>query len=135
LSAFGELLYLDSSALVKLVVEEAESRALEALVAGFTFAVSSVIAAIEVPRVACRTGVPEVEGRADRLVAKLDLLQLTDGIVQRSARLERPTLRTLDAIHLASALSLGAELDAFAAYDERLVEAGAAAGVNVVSPT
>lgn len=135
MSASEGLLYLDSSALVKLVVEEPESRALEALVARFTSAVSSVIAAIEVPRVARRTGVQEVEARADRVVAKVDLLQLADEIVRRSAQVGPPKLRTLDAIHLASALSLGAELHAFVAYDERLVEAGAAAGVNVVSPT
>jgi uncharacterized protein len=133
-SARKGLLYLDSSALVKLVVEEAETRALEALVATFAVAVSSVIAAIEVPRVARRTGVVDVEARADRLVARLDLLELTEGIVTRSAALDPPALRTLDAIHLASALSLAAELDAFAVYDDRLSAACAAAGLNVVSP-
>lgn len=135
MSARRELLYLDSSALVKLVVEEAETRALEALVATFSAAVSSVIAAIEVPRVARRTGVLEVEARADRLVARLDLLELTDVIVTSSASLDPPTLRTLDAIHLASALSLGPELDGFAVYDDRLRAAGRAAGLKVVSPS
>jgi uncharacterized protein len=134
-SARKELLYLDSSALVKLVVEEAETRALEALVATFAAAVSSVIVAIEVPRVARRTGVLDVEARADRLVARLDLLELTDAIVTSSASLDPPALRTPDAIHLASALSLGAELDGFAVYDDRLRAACRAAGLNVLSPS
>jgi uncharacterized protein len=134
-SARKGLLYLDSSALVKLVVEEAETRALEALVATSSAAVSSVIAAIEVPRVARRTGVLEVEARADRLVARLDLLELTDAIVTSSASLDPPALRTLDAIHLASALSLGSELAGMAVYDDRLSAACRAAGLNVVSPS
>lgn len=134
MNAGGGLLYLDSSALVKLVVEEAETRALESAIAGFGESVSSIVAAVEVPRAARRAGVADVEARADRLVSKLDLLELTEQIVTRSAALDPPALRTLDAIHLASALSLGAELDAFAAYDERLTAAASAAGLNVVSP-
>jgi uncharacterized protein len=128
------LLYLDSSALVKLVVEEAETRALEAFVATSEFVVSSVLAAVEVPRVARRSRVPELETRADQLVAKLDLLELTEEIVRRATKADPSSLRTLDAIHLASALSLAPELDAFVAYDERLASAASAAGLTVAGP-
>jgi uncharacterized protein len=128
------LLYLDSSALVKLVVEEPESRALAEFVDDAGDAVSSVVAAIEVPRAARRTGVAEVQARAERVVARLGLLELDEDVVKRSATLDPPGLRTLDAIHLASALSISTGLDAFVAYDERLLSAASASGLNVASP-
>lgn len=125
--------YLDSSALVKLVVEEAETRALERAVAGWPSIVSSIVTAVELPLAARRSGVPELEARAREIVGTLNLLALDEPLARRASALD-PRLRALDAIHLASALSLRPELEALVAYDGRLVSAGQAAGLTVLTP-
>jgi uncharacterized protein len=61
-------------------------------------------------------------------------VELSAGIADAAAKLEPPSLRTLDAVHLASALSLGDDLGAFVAYDRRLAEAAEAAGIEVLAP-
>lgn len=127
-----ELLYLDSSALVKLVLVEPESSALADELESWAQPVSSVIAEVEVHRAALRSSQPP--GRADALLQRLWLLML-DGPRRRHAqRVGSPLLRALDAIHLASALSLGDDLDAFCCYDRRLIADAEAAGLNVLSP-
>jgi len=123
--------YFDSSALVKLAVEEAESRALHRFVTerGERL-LSSVLGVAEVGRAARRVG----RSAAD-VVQRLTLLEVTRTIVERSVTIEPPSLRTLDALHLATALSVGGHLDAFVAYDEPLLKAADAAGLDVVSPS
>jgi predicted nucleic acid-binding protein len=61
-------------------------------------------------------------------------VELSAGIADAAAKLEPPSLRTLDAIQLASALSLGDDLGAFVAYDRRLAQAAEVAGIGVLAP-
>src|SRR4051794_5246450 len=109
----GEILYMDSSALVKLVLPEAESRALVAALEAWPARVSSELAGVEVIRAARRASPePAVERRAEEVMAGIHLLKIDGDVLERAARLEPRTLRSLDAIHLASVLSLGEELGA-----------------------
>jgi predicted nucleic acid-binding protein len=131
----AELVYLDSSALVKLVVREAESEALRAWVAAHPAAVTSALAVTEVRRAVSR--VSPRRGLSDRARLVLDglaLLAVDLDVLERAARLAPTELRTLDAIHLASALSLGADLLAFVSYDDRQRAAARKAGLPLVRP-
>jgi len=130
-----ELLYLDSSALVKLVLPEAESTALVKSLESWPVRVTSELARVEVVRAARRAAAdPAVERRAEEVMAAIHLLRIDDEILDRASRLEPRTLRALDAIHLASALSLGGDLGAMAIYDAVLASAAAACGMEVVAP-
>lgn len=129
----GALLYLDSSALVKLLVPEPESRALRDVLRSWPERVSSVVSEIEVERVARRIGGGAFR-RARSVLSRLALVELDEEVRRSAASLEPPELRTLDAIHLATALSLGDDLGALCAYDARLVDAAAVAGVDAVAP-
>ncbi len=129
------MIYLDSSALLKLLHEEAESAALAEWLetrAG-TPVTSSELAKVEVVR-ACRRIDPAVLPEATALLAGLDLIPLTGAVVDHAADVGETTLRSLDAIHLSSALSIRAELSSFVAYDHRLAEAASAAGLELVAP-
>src|SRR5439155_4165411 len=127
----GQLLYLDSSAVVKLVVAEPETKALRELLRSWPERVSSVVALIEVERVAKRIGGGAVR-RARSVLSRIALVDLDELVVRVAAALDPPELRALDAIHLATALSLGGDLGALCAYDARLA-AAAASAVNVVA--
>jgi uncharacterized protein len=127
------LLYLDSSALVKLVVPEPESGALREALRAWPERVSSVVAEIEVERVARRIGGGTIR-RARSVLARLGLVELDEKVRSSAARLAPPELRTLDAVHLATALSLGDDLGALCAYDQRLALAATARGATVLMP-
>lgn len=129
----GALLYLDSSALVKLVVPEPETGALRGALHAWPERVSSVAAEIEMERVARRIGSGAIR-RARSVVARLALVDLDKEVRTSAAALRPPELRLLDAIHLATALSLGDDLGALCAYDTRLLDAATAAGVDVLVP-
>jgi len=129
------LLYADSSALVKLVMAEAESGALLRLIEGREDLVTSAVAATEVVRAARRASTsPDVTARARAVVRAVHLLAVDLKVLERAADLEPTELRSLDAIHLASALSIEDELEALVVYDRRLAAAAAAAGLSVLSP-
>ncbi len=99
-------LYLDSSALVKLVVPETETNALLDLLADWEDRVSSALAAVEVPRATRRTSDSELaHRRAARVVEGVHLVTIDDEVLEIAARLAPTNLRSLDAIHLASALA------------------------------
>lgn len=136
------MIYLDSSALLKLLVEEAESEALatwlteyseERAGTGGVAAVSSDLARVEVVRAARRLN-PQAVASARTLVAQLDLVPLSREVVDLAADLGEPGLRSLDALHLASALLLGGDLDVVVVYDQRLSAAAQDAGLAVVHP-
>lgn len=130
-----ELLYLDSSALVKLILPEAESEALLKSLSTWPVRVTSEIARVEVMRAARRaTTHPSTEQRVEEVMAGLYLLKIDSDILSGAARLEPRTLRSLDAIHLASALSLEADLGAIAVYDSNLATAAADCGLRVLAP-
>jgi uncharacterized protein len=126
---------LDSSALVKLVLDEPESAALETWLSSPAplSVTASDLVRVEVVRAVTRAapaGVP----RARTLLAGLDLVPITPDLLEVAADLGPPSLRSLDALHLATALSLGSALDAFVVYDERLAQAATDAGLPVVAP-
>ncbi|MEM7351096.1 MAG: type II toxin-antitoxin system VapC family toxin [Acidobacteriota bacterium] len=128
-------LYLDSSALVKLVLPEAESGPLLALLEGWKKRVSSALAAVEVVRASSRASSHEiVHRRAQRVLEGIHLVPIDAEVLEAAARLEPPGLRTLDAIHLASALVLRPDLEGLVAYDVRLADAARDAGISVLAP-
>lgn len=126
------MLYLDSSAIVKLVRREPESPALVEDVRRDPEVVSSALAWTEVLRAVRRVGA-RVE-RATRILEGIALLPIDDGIVRDAAELVPTALRTLDAIHLATALSLRDDLASLVTYDDRMAEAAVTAGLGVRSP-
>lgn len=131
----GEFLYLDSSALVKLVLPEAESNALLESLSSWPVRVTSELARVEVVRAARRaTPNPVVEQRAEEVLASLYLLKIDSDILSEAARLEPRTLRSLDAVHLASALSLGTDLGPIVTYDSNMATAAAGYGLEVLAP-
>jgi uncharacterized protein len=125
--------YLDSSAIVKLVVDEPESAALRRYLRRRRPLVSSALARAEVPRALLQLGRDEVR-RGFEVLRKLELIRINDRILVAAGGLLPPGLRTLEAIHLATALDLGNELALLVTYDDRLSEAAASAGCSVVAP-
>lgn len=131
----GEILYLDSSAIVKLVLPEAESGILLESLSAWPVRVTSELARVEVVRAARRATLdPAVEKRADEVLAGLYLLKIDNDVLSEAARLEPRTLRSLDAVHLASALSLGADLGPVVTYDSTMATAAAGCGLEVLAP-
>jgi predicted nucleic acid-binding protein len=125
----GELAYLDASAFVKLVLDEPESVALDAALDDWLWT-SSALLDVDAT-LAVRRRDP---ARLDALKALLGAVRIIeiDGDIRRAAgELTDPGLRSLDAIHLATALSLGDRCGAFFAYDERLITAARAHGLPV----
>lgn len=131
----GRVLYLDASALVKLVVREPESDALAAVLAGRPILVSSIVAGVEVRRAVARASEDTAaRERADRLLETVELRVIDGDVVGRAAGLRPTSIRSLDAIHVGSALTLADELSGFIAYDARLLSAARDAGLPVVTP-
>ncbi len=126
------MLYLDTSAVVKLLLAEKESFALRQYLGDREWA-SSALLRTELIRALSRVD-PAVVPRALDLLDRPSLLALGTRVLDAAARLLPPSLRSLDAIHLASALQLRDELTAFVAYDDRLLAAAAALGMPVASP-
>lgn len=131
----GTLVYLDSSALVKLVVREEETDALRDWLSSRPGVVSSSIAVTEVRRAVGRVSARRSLSDRARLVLDGVALLVVDLVVLETvAGLKPPELRTLDAIHVASALSLGEDLLAFVTYDDRQGSIARKAGLPVVKP-
>lgn len=130
-----ELFYVDASALVKLVRREPETQALVAALAPASKLVASEIAEVEVLRALRRSGADAAAQRGRALLENVRLLPLSRRIRREACELEPVTLRSLDAIHLATALFLGDLLDGVYAYDARLIEAGRRVGLRVLAPS
>ncbi|MEJ7744102.1 MAG: type II toxin-antitoxin system VapC family toxin [Nocardioidaceae bacterium] len=129
------MIYVDSSALLKLLFAERESTALAEWLAARsgTPVLSSELAKVEVIR-ACRRLDLEALPAARALLTQLDLIPLTTDVLDEAAQLGAPMLRSLDALHLAGALSIRADLSFFVAYDQRLSEAAATVGLESFQP-
>ena len=128
----SDLAYLDASAFVKLVLAEPESQALDVALDDWRWT-SSALLEVE----ATLTVLRRDAGRLDALRALLGAVRMIeiDADVRGAAGdLTDPGLRSLDAIHLATALSLGDRCSAFFAYDERLIAAARAHGLTVTVP-
>jgi predicted nucleic acid-binding protein len=127
--------YFDASALLKLVVVEAETDALMTAVDRWPDRVSASIVRVEVHRALRRLVQPKsVLERADAMLEGLVLLRIDAPVLTRAATLRNPHLRALDAIHLAAALSLGDDPAAFVTYDARLASAAKSEGLTVLHP-
>lgn len=127
--------YLDSSAIVKLAVAEAESGALRRFLVRFAVRVSSIIARVEVEQ-AVRLADPDAVPLAREILGSIGGISLTDSVLSL-AEMQPPPLRSLDAIHVATALRLqpDLELEALISYDRRMLAAAQAAGLRTVSPS
>ena len=126
--------YVESSALTKLVLEERETERLRAALRAHERRVSSDLATVEVSRAAGRaTGYPGL-ARARANLLLIDAIRIDRAIVDEAARLEPFSLRSLDAIHVATALTLGRDGVVFFSYDRRTLDAARAAGLTTASP-
>jgi hypothetical protein len=116
----------------KLVLDEPESAALGSFLAGARLA-SSALLEVELTRAVLRSD-PSRLDRAETVLSAVFLIELDQPVRRAAGRLEPPTIRSLDAVHVASALALGETLDAFVSYDGRQTEGAKAAGLAVESP-
>jgi uncharacterized protein len=129
------VIYFDTSAFVKLVWRETESVALWDYVAAHPDSehVSSRLLALEARRAALRAGGAQLP-RGDVALDRGGLVGITDAVVESASRIPEPTLRSLDAIHLATAIMLGRDLDVLLTYDARLAATASASGIPVAAP-
>lgn len=129
------MIYLDTSAAAKLVYPEAESAALGVFLTERISAplVASALLYPELIRAVNRHR-PAFARRALALAQRIMTVPLADDILIDAATIGTPLLRTLDAIHLATAAAIATELDAFVTYDKRLAEAATALGLHVAAP-
>ncbi len=127
------LVYADSSALVKLVVAEPESASLESYMAEGPILATSQIARVEVRRaVNLASPGPIAEGMAERILDSCLTVDVSEHVLEAAVDLCSKAVRTLDAIHLASALRIAA--DELLSYDRRLLDAASERGLAVSSP-
>ena len=124
--------YLDTSAFIKLVRSESESRALRRELAGREL-LSSALLVVEGRRAARRYGELAARRAAVALTA-ITLLPLDGPILDAAAELHPLELRSLEALHLATVVSLGEELERLYCYDSRLTDAARALGIEVFQP-
>ena len=129
------MIYLDSSALVKLALTEPESAALARWLAERADQplVSSALHRAEVPRAVWRSE-PGALPRSYRVIKRIARVTLTADVLENSATLPPQDLSPAQAIHLASALALRGHITAFVAYDDRLLAAAKDVGLPVASP-
>lgn len=127
--------YLDTSALVKLVVAEPETPALRRwLSAADRGAASCDLARTELFRTVRRVA-PDRAVQARAVLDAVTLMEVTTAVFEDAGRLDPTLLRSLDAVHLAAALALGDDLEGLVTYDEQMTGAARANGVTVVAPS
>lgn len=131
------ILYMDTSALLKRVVIEAESEAVRALLldrhASGDLLTASSITWLEMWRSLRRAAVVDVGAAVSAALSGVAQFALAESVLQRARRVGAAELRSFDAIHLASAIAVGA--DVLVTYDRRLAESAASAGLEVLAPT
>ncbi|UEA81734.1 type II toxin-antitoxin system VapC family toxin [Tsukamurella paurometabola] len=132
------MIYMDTSALTKLIIAEQESDALTVWVAEQAEAhetlTTSDVGRIELMRTAARRDDDEIFDHARYVANWINGASVTEEIVAGAEHIGPPSLRSLDAIHLASAVSIRELVSAFVSYDKRLLDAARAEGLPVVSP-
>ena len=125
--------YVDTSAIVRLVVAEPESSALRRYLRRRKPYVSSALARAEVARSLLPFG-PVALQRGDSVLARIDLIRVNDTVLRAAGSLLPEDIRTLDAIHLATAQQLGTDLARIVTYDTRMQAAAEALGFDVNAP-
>lgn len=126
--------YLDTSAFVKLLVAEPESVALREYLGRWPSRASATLLRTETIRALRRSGNEHLIGHARRLLSAVHLVHLDEQLLDRAGELDPPELRSLDAVHLAAALSLGPDLGVILTYDERLRDAASFLGLETAAP-
>lgn len=126
------LTYVDASAMVKLTLDEPESSAMLRWYVESERIVASRIGIIETRRATRRR--EHDPAQLDRVLRSVLAVEVDEAIARRAVDVGPTGLRTLDAIHLATAIEVGPEVDAFVTYDDRLAEAARALGLPVVRP-
>jgi uncharacterized protein len=125
--------YLDSSAIVKLVIAEPQSAALRKFLRRRRPLLSSALARTEVLRAVLGEGERGI-GRARLVLARLDLVRVNDRVLEAAGELHPAELRALDAIHLATARQLGSDLGHLVTYDDRMLNAARVLGLATAAP-
>lgn len=125
--------YLDTSAFVKLCWPEPESEALHGYLRDWPLRVSAVLLCTEALRAAQRQPAARID-RTQRLLERIPMLEIDRALFRQAGLLGPPTMRSLDAVHIAAALSLGTDLGVVITYDERMAAAARLFGLPVVSP-
>ncbi len=132
------MIYLDTSALTKLLVAEAETTDLQSWLIAQTdqgeYTVTSALGRVELMRAVARQEEPGLPERARYLLDGLDILPITDAVIALAESIGPATLRSLDAIHLASASQIRHELTSFVTYDHRLLAGCRDVGFDTQSP-
>jgi predicted nucleic acid-binding protein len=127
-------LYLDTSAFVKLIVDEPESAALRSFLAGHgTRRVSSALLRTEALRAVRHLG-PDALATVRDGLRRVDLVGIDDRILDAAGMFEPQILRTLGAIHLATAMALGDDLEAILTYDDRMISGARLLGLTTATP-
>jgi len=125
--------YLDSSAIVKLAVREPESDALRRYLRRRRSLISSALARTEVLR-ALLPGGERALAAGRSVLSRINLVRVNDQVLSRAGTLSPVELRSLDAIHLATAERIGTDLGEIISYDERMTTAARQKGYAVASP-
>jgi uncharacterized protein len=125
--------YLDSSAIVKLAVREAESVALRRYLRRRRPLVSSALARTEVVRALLPAG-DDAVAAGRKVLTRLDLVRINNYVLDSAAVLRPAQIRSVDAIHLATAALLGEDMGTLVTYDERMADAAERTGHRVVAP-
>lgn len=125
-------LYMDTSALVKLLIAESESTELHKFV-GHRGMVSSQVTHTELVRAVKRIDPDRVEDAED-LLSDMSFFVVDRMLTIRAGQVKPPAVRSLDAIHIASAVAMQGDLETLVTYDKRMIEAAEAAGLPVASP-
>lgn len=125
---------MDASAFVKLIVDEPESRAMHDFLAGeHGRFISSALLRTEAMRAAARHG-PKALGVARAALGRVDLVSIDDRILDSAGILHPDRLRSLDAIHVATAAAIGDDLSVIVTYDERMIDAASLMGLRTATP-
>jgi uncharacterized protein len=128
--------YLDASALVKLATPEPETDVLRSALDAYDARVTNRLATVEVTRALLRRGMASaaLADAVAEVFTGLAVIELDPDVAESAGRIGPSTLRSLDAVHLASVRALGSELEALMTYDARVADAARAAGLTVVAP-
>ncbi|MGH9305044.1 MAG: PIN domain-containing protein [Acidimicrobiales bacterium] len=130
----GRVAYLDSSAFVKLIVAEPGSQALRQALTRWPDRASATLLRTEALRALRRSGNHQQIPLAKRLLRGVHMIRVDEPLLDRAGELDPPDLRSLDAIHLAAALALGADAGIMFVYDAHLRRAAESCGLEVASP-
>ncbi len=130
----GSTAYLDTSAFLKLLKTERESGGLEQALSHWSVFASATLLRTETVRALRRSGNDHLLGDARRMMDVLRLVRIDEPLLDRAGDLPPIGLRSLDAVHLAAALSIGSDLGVLFTYDDRLREAALSQGLHVEGP-